>query len=406
MIGAFVDCFSGVSGDMLLGALVDAGLSVDRLIATMASLPIAGYRIEAERVTRQGLTGHALKVHLDQKTPQPTRHLADVEQIIRAADLPSAVKNRAVTVFRVLAEAEAAVHGVPIEAIHFHEVGAVDSIVDVVGTVWGIHALRIERLFASSLPTGSGTVQTAHGPLPVPAPATLALLARFAVPTRPSEAATELVTPTGAALLTTLATFHQPEMRIQQIGYGFGQKTLPWPNVTRIWIGEVPDDRTEGDLITIIEANLDDERPEILGAAMQTLLAAGALDVYFTPIQMKKNRPAVKLSVLSPLEQTRSLAAIILRETSTLGVRISEARRLKTRRSVGRVPTPWGEIQVKIKEFGDERVAAPEYEDCLRVAKETGVPLGEVYRVARAAADASAESTRSAAEEDVESDDK
>lgn len=392
MIGAFVDCFSGISGDMLLGALVDAGLPADNLIAAMRRLPISGYRIEATRVTRQGLTGHAVQVLLDAATPQPTRHLSDVEAIIRGADLPDQVKDRAIAVFRALAEAEASVHGVPVEAVHFHEVGAVDAIVDVVGAVWGLQELGIHRLYASSLPTGSGTVQTAHGPLPVPAPATLALLARRQAPTRASEAATELVTPTGAALLTTLATFRQPEMRIQRIGYGFGQKSLPWPNVVRLWIGEVPDEDTEGDLISIIEANLDDELPEILGATMQTLLAAGALDVFFTPIQMKKNRPAVKLSVLGPVELTRSLAGIILRETSTLGVRISEARRLKSHRRIERVPTPWGEIQVKIKEFGDERVATPEYEDCLRVAREAQVPLRDVYDVARAAAKLAAHS--------------
>ncbi|HVC31938.1 MAG TPA: nickel pincer cofactor biosynthesis protein LarC [Chloroflexota bacterium] len=382
----FVDCFSGVSGDMLLGALVDLGVDVDDLRGAVERLPVGGYRLAAEAITRQGLAGHAVHVTLDDRTQQPTRHLADVEQIIRGSDLSRVVQDRACGVFRALAEAEATVHGVPVDAVHFHEVGAVDAIVDVVGVVWGLRALGVEQVFASSLPTGLGTVQTAHGVLPVPAPATLALLAKRGAPLRPSPATTELVTPTGAALLATLATFEQPDLRLSRVGYGFGQKLLPWANVVRLWLGETAGREWETDTIDVVEANLDDERPEILGATMQSLLAAGALDVFFTPIQMKKDRPAVKLSVLSPVERTATLSALVLRETSTLGVRVYQARRVKCRRWQAQVPTPWGDVLVKVKEIGDERVAAPEYEDCLRLAKEAGVPLAEVYAVAKAAA--------------------
>ena len=367
---------------MFLGALVDLGVAIDELRAAVGRLPLDGYHVECESVTRQGIAGHAVRVVLDDRGQQPTRHLADVEAIIGASDLDGEVKNRARQVFQALAAAEASVHGVPVEEVHFHEVGAVDSIVDVVGASWGLQALGVEKVFASSLPSGSGTVQTAHGPLPVPVPATLALLAKRGAPLRPSPATTELVTPTGAAILATLASFEQPELRLDRVGYGFGQKTLPWPNVVRLWLGQAADGQLDTDTIEVIEANLDDELPEILGATMQTLLAAGALDVFFTPIQMKKNRPAVKLTVLCSVEHVRALSAVVMRETSTLGVRTYQARRLKSHRWQERVPTPWGNVLVKVKEFGDERTIAPEYEDCLRLAREANVPVAEIYQVA------------------------
>lgn len=404
MKALYVDCFSGISGDMFLGALVDLGIELDDLRAAISRLPVNGYRIDAERVTRQGLTGHAVRVVLDDSVPRPTRRLSDVEAIIRGSDLDSAVRADAFRVFQALAEAEATVHGVPTEEIHFHEVGAIDSIVDVVGATWCLHALGVEKVFASSLPAGSGTVQTAHGPLPVPAPATLALLAKRGAPLRPSPATTELVTPTGAALLATLASFEQPQLRLSRVGYGFGQKVLPWPNVVRLWLGDTSDVDTDLDVdeVDVIEANLDDELPEILGASMQTLLDGGALDVYFTPIQMKKNRPGVKLAVLAPLDRTDALCAIVLRETSTLGVRVFRTRRLKCRRWQARVPTPWGNVMVKVKALGDQRVAAPEYEDCLRLSREAGVPLAEIYQVARNAAMAGLTDEERGFDEDVD----
>jgi pyridinium-3,5-bisthiocarboxylic acid mononucleotide nickel chelatase len=392
MTVAYVDCFSGLSGDMFLGAVVDAGLSVEALRAMLGQLPIAGYRLEAEKVTRQGLTGHAVKVTLDSAAPQPPRHLAEVESIIRSDGLPDVVRESAVNVFRALAEAEATVHGTSVEAVHFHEVGAVDAIVDVVGTVWGLAELGVDRVYASSVPTGSGTVQTSHGLLPVPAPATLALLQRAGAPVRPSSATTELVTPTGAALLTTLATFAQPPMQLGRVGYGFGQKALPWPNVARLWLGEptewavIADTNLDVDEVVVIEANLDDENPEIVGAALDALLGAGALDVFFTPIQMKKNRPAVKLTVIAPVQLAARLSTVIPPETSTLGVRTYPVRRFKAVRWQDAVETPWGRIRVKVKAVGAVRRAAPEYDDCLRVAREQHVPLPEVYRVVNAAA--------------------
>jgi uncharacterized protein (TIGR00299 family) protein len=390
---AYVDCFSGISGDMFLGALVDAGLPVEELRAALAALPVEGYQITAEPVTRQGLHGHAVRVTLDPLAPRPERHLSEVAAIIDASALAPALRARAIAAFRRLAEAEAQVHGIAVDAVHFHEVGAVDAIVDVVGAVWGIDRLGLERLYASSVPTGSGTVRTAHGLLPVPAPATLALLASAGTPLRPSPATTELVTPTGAALLTTLAEFTQPPLRIRRVGTGFGQKTLPWPNVVRLWVGDL-DARSaedgsadlETDTIVVIEANLDDESPEIAGAALDSLLAAGALDVFFTPIQMKKNRPAVKLTVLAPVERAAALSARVLRETSTLGVRTYPAERWKARRWQETVTTPWGPVRVKVKALGDRRRFAPEYDDCVALARQQGIPLAEIYEAARAAA--------------------
>jgi len=388
---AYLDCFSGISGDMFLGALIDAGLSVDALRHALASLPIDGYGLEAQSVVRQGIAGTQFRVSLT-IVEQPHRHLRDVQEIIENSALDNQVKQDANRVFRRLAEAEAAVHGTTVEEVHFHEVGAVDSIVDIVGTVWGLNALGVQRVYASAVPTGSGTVSTAHGVLPVPAPATLELLAGARAPLRRSDAATELVTPTGAALLATFATFQQPELLIERVAYGFGQKTLPWPNALRVWLGDSnPADRMDGlerDLVVVLEANLDDERPEVVGATIDDLLAAGALDVYFTPIFMKKNRPAVKLTALAPVEKRDAITGRILRETATLGVRTYLTERLKCRRWIESVATPWGQIRIKVKEIAGERRAAPEFEDCIARAREHDVPLPEVYAAARAAATA------------------
>ena len=388
---AYFDCFSGISGDMTLGALVDAGLSVDYLKAELAKLPVGGYTLTAERVNRRGLQGTQVRVDLDPATEQPHRHLSDVLDIVQRGGLTERAKAQASAIFRKLGEAEARVHGVGVEQVHFHEVGAVDAIVDVVGTVVGLAKLGVEKVFASAVPTGSGTVETAHGLLPVPAPATLEVLKAVRAPLRASPAQVELVTPTGAAILATLAEFRQPTLRLAAVGHGFGRKELPWANCLRLWLGEAePADEDESvrDEISVLEANLDDTTPELLGAAMGRLFEAGALDVYFTPIQMKKNRPGVKLSVLGSLDLESALAATVLRETTTLGVRITRARRLKARRWQQEVSTPWGPIRVKVKAFEGSRAAAPEYDDCLRVAAEAGVPVAEVYAVARSAAQA------------------
>jgi uncharacterized protein (TIGR00299 family) protein len=379
---AYFDCYSGVSGDMILGALVDAGVDPEGLRAEVAKLGLVGHELRFDRVERQGISGTHAVVALDPSIPQPHRHLADIVGILDRSTLASSVRDRAKAIFRMLGEAEAKVHWVPVGHVHFHEVGALDALVDVVGAVAGLELLGVQEVYASALPTGKGTVETAHGLLPVPAPATLEVLARVGAPTRPLDVEAELVTPTGAAILATLATFRQPDMRLRRVGYGFGTRQLPWANALRLWVGEPSESREWTEEASLIEANLDDMSPEALGFAMERLFAAGALDVYFTPIQMKKNRPAVMLSVIVSLERERDLAAAVLRETTTLGVRISRTKRITAERRIETVDTPLGPIRVKVKSFEGRVGCSPEYEDCARIARERGMRLGEVMRVA------------------------
>jgi pyridinium-3,5-bisthiocarboxylic acid mononucleotide nickel chelatase len=385
----YVDCFSGASGDMLLGALLDAGVPLDSLRQGLASLAVAGYELTAERVQEGGLTGTRARVQLD-GAKQPRRRLSDILTVLGESSLPKGVADRAATVFERLAEVEAAIHGTTVEEVHFHEVGAVDAIVDVVGVVLGMHLLGAEweQVYCSGLPLGDGWVRASHGPLPVPAPATLELLRRAGAPTRrapPGDGATgELTTPTGAALLTTLARFEQPPLgRVDCVGYGFGGRSMPWPNAVRLWAGEVQS--AVGllrDSVVHVETNLDDATPEELGFAMERLLEAGALDVAFSPLQMKKNRPGVLVRVLARPSDAQRLVEVLLTHTSALGARVQTIERLIARRRERVVETPWGAVRVKEKLLGERVVAAPEYEDCARLAREAGVTLREVYAAA------------------------
>jgi uncharacterized protein (TIGR00299 family) protein len=275
---------------------------------------------------------------------------------------------------------------VGVEDVHFHEVGAVDAIVDVVGVAWGLRTLGIERCYASALPTGGGQVQTRHGTLPVPAPATLALLAAARAPLRPLAAEAELVTPTGAALLAELATFEHPTMRLRRVGTGYGSRRLAWPNLLRVWIGDAVEPAPNPERVVLVEANLDDMTPEQLGFAMERIFAAGALDVSFSPLQMKKNRPGTLLTALAAPERATEIAEALLRETTTLGVRLLPASRLVAERHVEWVNTAYGPIRLKVKHLGERRIPTPEFEDCAAAARAHGVPLGEVYRAAIGAA--------------------
>jgi uncharacterized protein (TIGR00299 family) protein len=392
----YFDCFSGASGDMLLGALLDAGVPLDALTAGLRTLPVTGWELSTERVADKGLSGTRARVSVDAAVEQPHRRLSDVEAILRAADgLPEAVRDNACEVFRRLAEAEAAVHATSLGEVHFHEVGAVDAIIDIVGVVLGLHLLEADwsGLACSGLPLGSGWVRASHGHLPVPAPATLELLRRANAPSRgtpPADAPPgELTTPTGAALLTVLATFGPPQpLRVERIGYGFGTRQLPWPNAVRVWTGSADDvrPRAELDSVAQIETHLDDATPEELGFAMERLLAAGALDVAFVPLQMKKNRPGVLLRVLGRPNDAARLAELVLEHTSALGARVQVVERLIAPRSERRVQTPFGEVRVKLKHLGERVVAAPEYEDCAHLARSLGVPLADVFAAARIAA--------------------
>jgi uncharacterized protein (TIGR00299 family) protein len=381
----YIDCFAGASGDMLLGGLLDAGLELDALRAELARMQLDGYALERMEKRDHGLTGTKLHVR-DILEAYPARHLHDIREIIEGSALSAPVKQRSMAVIERLGRAEAQVHGVPLQEVHFHEVGAVDTIVDVVGFVAGLELLGVEQVYASAVPLGSGTIETAHGRLPVPVPATLALLTAVGAPTVPHPAQTEIVTPTGAALLSELAIFRRPAMRVQRVGYGFGDKAFPWANALRIWMGEMQGaDAFHHDSVIEVECNLDDVTGETLGYAMERLFEAGALDVWFTSIQMKKNRPAVQLSLLAPEDRVNALALILMQETSTLGVRLfPPAHRLKADRRMREVETPWGAVRVKEKWLGDQRLAvSPEYEDCAQLARRASVPIVRVMETAR-----------------------
>jgi pyridinium-3,5-bisthiocarboxylic acid mononucleotide nickel chelatase len=392
---AYLDCFSGISGDMLLGAFLGAGLSLDTLKDGLAGLPLTGYQLGLEPFQDKGIQGMRFDVLVAQEE-QPVRHLSDIVALLSASGLSPRVLNMALAVFGCLAEAEAAVHGTTVEAVHFHEVGAVDAIIDICGAAIAIEALAITQVYASPLPLTHGEVKTAHGVLPVPAPATMEILRRVRAPWRPSTAQGELVTPTGAAILATLARFETPAIAISQVGYGFGRKQFDWPNCLRLCLGEalgassgntsteVPDT----DWVTVIESNIDNMSGEELGGLMERMLAAGAYDVSYIPLQMKKNRPAVQVTIICALQEGDAMARLLLSESSTLGVRVQQVQRLKAQRSSERVETPFGPMLVKVKRLGRRVLSvAPEFEECRRVAEEQHLPLGEVYEIARQAID-------------------
>ena len=387
---AYVDCFSGVSGDMLLGALLDAGLSLDGLRSELAKLPVGGYRIEAAKTQRAGLAATHATVILEEaaqtsssSVETPHRRLPDIIALIESSALPPQDKERGSAIFRRLADAEAQVHGTKPEAVDFHEVGAVDAIVDVMGTVAGLRLLGIETLYCSALPAGGGSAQSAaHGRLPVPAPATLALLSQAGAPIAAGpDPDVELVTPTGAAIVTTLASFERPAMTVSTVGYGAGARDLEGrPNVLRLWLGQTLAGRPA--TMLLIETNIDDMNPELYGYAQERLFEAGAADVWFVPIQMKKNRPGVLLSVLCPIEREEAIVGTLLRETSTLGVRVREVARHEAERETLEFESSLGPAAVKVKRLpGQAPVIAPEYEPCARLARERGLPLSEVYRI-------------------------
>ena len=391
----YFDCFSGASGDMILGSLVDAGLPLEELRQALSGLNMDGeFSLSAESVQRGALRATLLHVSTHHEHDQHDehhshhRHLSDITALIEASSLPASVRQKSLAIFQRLAEAEARVHGMPLENVHFHEVGAVDSIVDIVGAVWGLEHLGAEQIYASPLPLGGGSIGSSHGTLPLPAPATMELLALAGAPTRPWPTDKELVTPTGAAILTTLARFSQPALRLQRVGIGAGQRELPWPNVLRLWVGEpLEAELAPHTALSVLETNLDNMNPEFYGHVMARLFEAGALDVYLAPVYMKKNRPGTMLGVVARPEDEAALAALMLRETSTLGVRAHRSLRYELERELRLVDTPYGALQVKLKWLGGQVVsAAPEYEACRKIAAEHGVPLADVYRAADQAA--------------------
>ena len=383
----YFDCFSGISGDMTLGALLDAGLPLDDLRAALGSLTLDGVELSAERVLRAGVSATKFSVHEPKATAgdvhHPHRHLSKIFKMIDASALTPAGRERAKAMFQRLGEAEAAIHQMPIEKVHLHEVGALDSIIDIVGTVFAMEWAGAQRIVCSPLNVGGGTVQSAHGLFPVPAPATLKLLGD--APVYGGDIQNELVTPTGALIATTFAASFGPipPMSIDRVGYGAGARDNPsTPNVLRVLIGRDAGG-ADGDRVTVIECEIDDMNPQIFGAAMERLYAAGALEVFYVPVQMKKNRPGTLLTVVSPPEKRQQMAAVIFRETTTIGLRHYEVERECLQRESISVETPLGAVRFKIA-YRDGRAinAVPEFEDCARLADAHQMSVKEVQAIA------------------------
>ena len=379
----YFDCFAGASGDMILGAMVAAGVDQNYLREQLSRLAVSGFTINFETVNRSGLSATFARVEMAHEHKH--RHLSDIKQIIETSVLSAAVKQRAVQIFTRLAEAEARVHNEPIEQVHFHEVGAVDAIVDVVGAAICFDALQIDRFICSPIHVGSGTVKMAHGQFPVPPPAVTELLK--GVPFYATEIKGELLTPTGAAIITTVCSEYGPipRMTTETNGYGAGTREYQdFPNVLRVLIGQTEDTGARDERLWMLETNLDDASPQIVGHVMDRVLESGALDCFFTPVQMKKNRPGVLLSVLCGAAEKEVVMKLLFTETTTLGVRSYEVTRRALERSVVRVETPYGPIDVKVAHL-DGRVVneMPEFEQCRQAAAQANVPLKVVEEAAR-----------------------
>lgn len=383
---AYFDCFCGAAGDMILAALVDAGLSVDVLKDVVQRLALPDVAVDATTVRRGGLAATHVDVRVGPASRKDHRHLPQILEIIARAALPDVVAENARRIFERLADAEAAAHGIARERVHFHEVGAADAIVDIVGACAGLHALAVDRVFCSPIPTGSGVVRCEHGLLPVPPPATAYLLR--GVPIAESDIATELCTPTGAAILTTLATAFgpPPAMTLRATGCGAGTREFPQrANILRVLIGDAQEARDAGDVdqVVVLETQLDDATGQTLAFTVERLLAAGALDAYTTPIGMKKGRPGNLLTVLCRAGDADALEAVVFAETPTLGVRRATWTRHKLERRHETVQTPFGPIRIKVGARGGcDRQAWPEYEDCAAAARTRGVPLRDVQDAA------------------------
>ncbi|MCX6353386.1 MAG: nickel pincer cofactor biosynthesis protein LarC [Candidatus Aureabacteria bacterium] len=385
---AYFDCFAGVSGDMILGALLDSGLPIESLRKVLRHVPLAGYRIGAERVTRAGIAGTKVIISLAKDSGKRVHGIGDIMKIVRKSSLPVPVAETVEKVFESLARAEAKVHGGRGRAAHFHEVGAVDSILDIVGSVAGFHILGFDEIYSSPLPWNSGTVECAHGTLPVPAPAVSELMR--GIPVYQHRIRAEMVTPTGAAILKTRVRRFgcMPALRVTRIGYGAGSAQFHnFPNLLRLVIGEAIE--SEGDdSVAVIETGIDDMSPTVYNYLSEKLFEGGALDVFTTPVLMKKNRPGQLLTVICPPRIMSSLADIIFRESTTLGVRYREEQRLVLPRSSEQVQTPYGRVRVKVAQRPGGRITvSPEYDDCARRAAAKRVSLREVMDAASLAAE-------------------
>jgi len=376
---AYLDCFSGVSGDMLVGSLLDAGLPFEELERIISGLDLDGCKISAKKEGRNNIFGTRFHVSL-QEEDQKARYLKDIKEIIKSGDIPLAVVEKCISIFEKLAMTEGEIHHISPDELHFHEIGAVDSIIDIVASVAGIHLLGIEKLFVSRIPVGKGIITSAHGKIPLPSPATIALLK--GVPVYDSGQEVEMITPTGAVLITSLCSSFgpMPSMTVDRVGYGAGSRTLPdRPNLLRILIGN-DIDKQRSETVVVLESNLDDMSPELLGYLMDRLFDAGAKDVAFSHIQMKKNRPGIQLQVVGQPEDKDRLSNIIFKESTTLGIRFNYSQRSVLTREELMVESPWGKMSVKkVITQGGETALLPEYEECRRIAKANNLALRDVY---------------------------
>jgi uncharacterized protein (TIGR00299 family) protein len=387
----YFDCFSGAAGDMILGALLDAGLPLDRLKEALGSLGVEGWEVSAEKVVKTGITATKFRVHEAPSDGSGHRHyhLAGIKKRIDQSSLSTTGKARAQSLFDRLAEAEAAIHNMPVEKVHLHEVGALDSVVDIVGCVFALEWFSAEQVVVSAMNVGSGTVKTEHGLYPVPAPATLRLLGD--APIFAGEIAAELLTPTGALVLTDYAASYgpMPAMRVERVGYGAGDRDFPnTPNVLRIVVGDaarvttsVPPRRAM--VVSVIECEIDDMNPQIFGRLMDQLYAAGALDVLYAAVQMKKNRPGTLMTIIAAPHDRERLVDLVFRETTTIGVRFTEMQRECLERETVTVPTPLGPVRFKIaRRDGQVFNAQPEFDDLVRLANEHSRPVKDVQALA------------------------
>jgi len=379
---AYFDCFAGASGDMILGALMDAGLALEALKAELDKLGLTHYDLQHKKVIKKGIGGsQALVTVQENHHGHHHRHLSHIRKIISDSTLDDVVKNESIRIFERLAAAEAKVHQTSVEKIHFHEAGAMDAIIDVVGAAAGFAVLGIQKIYCSPLHLGTGTVECAHGVLPVPAPATAELIKGFPVYSTGVEG--ELLTPTGAAILTTLATAFgpMPPMSVHNIGYGAGTADPPIPNFLRVSVGEAAHaiDDCEIEQAAVIETNIDDMNPQIYDYVIAKVLEMGAMDIYLTPVQMKKNRAGTLLTIICLPQDVTTFATFLLQETTTIGIRWRIENRLKALRQIKKLDTRFGPIRFKFAQLGDETVnVMPEYEDCKRAALESKTPLKEI----------------------------
>ena len=379
---AVFDPFSGASGDMILGALVDAGAPLASIEEAVSRLGLGGVRITSQPAASGAILG--TRVVVESSDQQPSRNWRTIRRLLQGSALTPPVRDAALAVFSALASAEAEAHGQPVEQVHFHEVGAVDAIVDIVGACAGFDALGVDQIASSPVAVGSGWVRSDHGLLPVPAPATAILLAANAVPIRPDPPdlpqAGELLTPTGAAILGVLATWDAPSYVPDRLGYGFGTRELPWPNALRLWVGETSSTGAGTGEELLLETNIDDMNPQFYEPLSERLFAAGALDVWLTPITMKKGRPATVVSAIVPVDRRDAVERVLFVGSTTIGVRATPVSRTRAPRRFETVTTRWGDVRLKLRGWEGRVIGAmPEYDDCLRLSRASGAPIHEIW---------------------------